>query len=364
MKKTLLVCLFSFGAVSLLGQDLSTCLQNASNVLQREQNSAGAAYTAALAQDQTDCDGCEQPAISQYNQCVLQAFSTCSGDPNCIAGYESLFCDPPLESGKAGCVQTQNNSDDAAWQDYQDLLNQANDLYAAATTQCYQLYPTGGSGDACYVEGEIDCSDPNSSPDFTCYNFYCGGDSCCVQYDPIIIDIEGDGYALTSPSDGVPFDMAGNGQMTKVSWTSMGSGDAFLALDRNGNGKIDDGTELFSNFTPNSGFGSNKNGYNALAFYDRPVNGGNGDGWIDKSDAVFSKLLLWVDKNHNGISESDELFTLPQLGITRISLGYKESKWSDAYGNMFRYRAQVIRDGSGGPAKDHWAYDVDLHAAQ
>ena len=213
----------------------------------------------------------------------------------------------------------------------------------------------GTDGMSCFYPGEFDNE---------CSTYYCGTDGCCDYYDPIIIDVQGDGYSLTSPQDGVLFDITGRGQRTKVSWTSMGADDAFLALDRNGNGVIDDGSELFSNFSPNAGPAGKQSGYTALAFYDKPENGGNGDGWIDENDAIYARLLLWVDKNHNGISEPDELFTLPQLGITRVSLNYHQSKWADAYGNVFRNRAQVVRGDSNGPGKDHWAYDVLVHGVQ
>ena len=222
----------------------------------------------------------------------------------------------------------------------------------------------GSGGDNPCPGGEYPCDEgdhDNSCLYYTCEDGPYGSDYCCLPYDPILIDVNGDGYSLTSPSNGVLFDMAGNGNKTQISWTSAGADDAFLALDRNGNGRIDNGTELFSNFSPNAKSGSG--GYNALAFYDQPANGGNGDGWIDAKDAVFSKLLLWVDRNHNGISDRGELFTLPQLGITAISLDYKESKRTDAYGNLFHYRAKVIRSGPGA-GKDHWAYDVFLHAKQ
>jgi hypothetical protein len=189
------------------------------------------------------------------------------------------------------------------------------------------------------------------------------GTGCCKYNDtPIVIDIVGDGYELTSSSDGVSFDMEGNGQPVRLAWTAAGSDEAWLALDRNGNGRIDDGTELFSNFAPQPGQDAEKNGFKALAQYDLRTNGGNRNGWIDPRDAVFPSLLLWQDMNHNGISEPEELHTLLELDVTAISLNYHESKWRDAYGNWFRYRAQVRREGRR-HGRGQWAYDVFLATA-
>ncbi len=159
---------------------------------------------------------------------------------------------------------------------------------------------------------------------------------------PILISLGNNALQLTGPEDGVLFDLTADGMPEKTAWTAAGSDDAFLVLDRNENGIIDDGGELFGDATPQLVVDPDKrNGFEALAVFDDILSGGNEDGFINVDDRIFSSLRLWVDTNHNGFSEADEVVSLPEANILAIELAYRASSRIDGHGNEFRYYSRV-----------------------
>lgn len=157
------------------------------------------------------------------------------------------------------------------------------------------------------------------------------------------------GIELTSLDDGVHFDLDKNGFAEKTAW--IGSEDGFLALDRNGNGKIDNGGELFGDQVTLKDSSTSSEGFEALAELDE-----NGDGVIDKNDSEFANLRVWIDANHNGVSESDELKTLDELGITSISLDHANKSETDSSTGTIVSESSTVTfaDGSVRDISEHW----------
>jgi hypothetical protein len=172
---------------------------------------------------------------------------------------------------------------------------------------------------------------------------------------PIILDLAHNGMHLTGTDDGVWFDLDGDGNVDRIGWTTAGADEAFLWLDSNGNGVVDTGAELF-------GSAMDENGFEALANFDLRDEGdiawgGNADGVIDAQDKVWPHLRLWVDANHDGVSQPEEIFTADQKGVKAIEVGYRWSGRRDAHDNQFRYRAQVAIEHNGHVVTGE-AYDV------
>jgi Putative metal-binding motif len=297
--------------------------------------------------------GTLKPKSVLFVTCTIDFTQTCQIDPGETADENCPECDWDMDGyldvncGGSDCDDNNSNIHPGAHEKCYDQKDNDcdgfTDVYDTDCSECW--YVSGAIGPARYDEFPFSGCPDGSWDD----------NGCCISSSPILIDIIGNGFSLTGFNNPVAFDFSGSGNLRLTAWTAPGSDDAFLVLDRNGNGVIDDGSELFGNFTPQPQSVA-PNGFIALAEYDKFQNSGNGDGQIDSKDAIFSSLKLWQDTNHNGISEPAELHTLASLGLAIIELNYKESKRADQYGNQFRYRAKV-KDIHGAHL-GRWAWDV------
>ena len=157
--------------------------------------------------------------------------------------------------------------------------------------------------------------------------------------DPITLDLDGDGIELTGYTNGAQFDIEGSGSPVHTAFVT--GGDAFLALDRNGNGLIDSGKELFGDQHGAA------NGFEELRKFDS-----NRDGVIDRNDRDFDKLVLFKD-NGNGTTEEGELISIADAGVSAIDLGYRNVDQAAAGGNRIAQIASFLRqDGTRGQAVD------------
>lgn len=202
-------------------------------------------------------------------------------------------------------------------------------------------------------------SDPATDPYCDAYCWTSCVNNACPDgnpWCPILVDMENDGFHLTGLDDPVWFDIDADGMPDLMSWTDRSEG--LLALDRNGNGWIDDGSELFGNATRLADGSRALNGYLALAELDSWIFGGNGDGAIDAADPAFSSLRMWTDHNHDGVSQPEELQTLDEAGIQRISLEYKRSNRTDRYGNQFRFLGRAWKARRNGAVRPVVTWDV------
>ena len=173
---------------------------------------------------------------------------------------------------------------------------------------------------------------------------------------PLVIDLDGDGeIETTSARAGVYFDHDGNGFRENSGW--VGQDDGLLVRDINGNGQIDDGSELFGNHTLLSNGEKAANGFEALKDLDS-----NGDGVFNASDEAWNQIMIWQDRNSNGKVDSGELLTLESAGIAGIDLDYTHQEVVDANGNAHKQSGTVIKnDGTTGSIADVW-FDANPEA--
>jgi hypothetical protein len=164
------------------------------------------------------------------------------------------------------------------------------------------------------------CTPSNSAKPWTPTSFDPANDPLVpvtVPYDPIVFDLDGDGIETVGLKAGVKFDGNADGIKTTTGW--VGKDDGMLVWDRNGNGQIDSGRELFGDQTVLANGQLAANGFAALSEQDT-----NHDGRVDALDVNFGQFKVWQDVNQDGMSQASELFTLAQKGITSVAVQASE----------------------------------------
>jgi hypothetical protein len=180
----------------------------------------------------------------------------------------------------------------------------------------------------------------------------CEWDPSDVRCSPILINLGVGPYRLSGVDDPVSFDLNADGHLDRITWTARAAALAFLALDRNTNGRVDNGSELFGNATPLASGERAPNGFEALKEFDINV-----DGLVDQQDTGWGSLLLWIDANHDGISQPAELSSITHSPIVAIETDYHWTGRRDSSGNFFRYESLMhLRRGK------RPVYDVYFHS--
>jgi hypothetical protein len=163
-----------------------------------------------------------------------------------------------------------------------------------------------------------------------------------------VINLDNGAYRLTGSDDPVMFDIAAEGRARRIGWTAANAAMAFLAMDRNGNGVIDDGSELFGNHTMLANGMVAREGFEALAELDS-----NHDGVVDRNDSTWTRLLLWIDWNHDGVSQGSEIQAIANSDVSALGYEHHFTGRRDPYGNFFRWEANLGKgQGSGRPYYD------------
>ncbi|MDR6609090.1 calcium-binding protein, partial [Pseudomonas synxantha] len=179
---------------------------------------------------------------------------------------------------------------------------------------------------------------------------------------PLVLDLDGDGVETLSINSGVKFDHDKDGIAERTGWVAPDDG--LLVYDRNLNGNIDDGGELFGNYSERTNGQAAGNGFIALADYDE-----NGDGVINVADSIYSKLQVWKDLDSDGKVSTGEIFGLQELGVTSLSTSYDESRYTDANANgFFQQGSFQSASGEAGSLVDVWfaaenkSINLDFHS--
>ena len=167
---------------------------------------------------------------------------------------------------------------------------------------------------------------------------------------PLVLDLDGNGVSMVSHADGVDFDFYGDGETVRLGWTE--GNDGLLVWDRNGDGRINNGTELFGEAMVKQDGTLARDGFDALSDIDS-----NLDGVFDGQDTLFDQVQVWVDANRDGVTDAGELHSLAQLGIASLDLNAEASDRVEN-GNLYGLVSRFTRtDGSQAELVDVWLHN-------
>ena len=267
---------------------------------------------------------------------------------NCFVEAEGTYDCPAIPGYWKFCAP--NTPDPGPYVCTRDITNYTCDLfnirpcnglcgYVDDTSDCSHCAFSAGGKDACTVE--------EGEEQTLLYDDQC---QCCyVSTTPLLVNLHG-GISVSDAASGVWFDLAAEGVSAQVPWPTSDT-DGWLVLDRNKDGTINDGRELFGTSSVLITGRKAANGFVALQELDS-----DGDGAFTAADPMFSEVAVWIDRNRDGISQPDELLSLQTVGLLSISLDYRRSEKRDRNGNRMIYRALArFENGS-----TRFVYDVFL----
>jgi hypothetical protein len=286
----------------------------------------------------------------------FNVFSTGSVTYECsFCLYASITGTHQINDGGVGVVASRSFGPSSGMM----RVTSYNDSISAATVyeHCYQAYLSAtGSYGASNASGSGTMCAPKKPSTSVGGPYYgdSGSDPDDGKESPIVIDVDGGGYRFTSKADGVLFDIRNDGTPARMAWTRPNTEQAFLAVDRDGSGAIDNGAELFGNHTPLESGQLAKNGFEALSELDM-----SGDGVVDASDPAWSRLILWTDRDHDGRSSATELQPVATSSIIALRTDHHWLGRRDRHGNEIRFMSTVtFRHRSGDRTRQY--YDVFL----
>ncbi|NUT68961.1 calcium-binding protein, partial [Pseudomonas corrugata] len=236
------------------------------------------------------------------------------------SGDESIDLNPYIDSlsnALHGLGEVLGEAYTSAIESFQDAMEATGDF-----AQAFNDYVVGALDD---ITDAVSSSIFNFT-DLIVENLRDAYDAALNTVSPLILDLDGDGVETLSLSSGVYFDHDGNGFAESTGW--VGKDDGLLIWDRNGNGQIDDGSELFGNYTHLTNGQIATNGFSVLADLDS-----NHDGKIDANDAAFGQLGVWKDSNSDAKLDEGELLSLGEANVQSLSVGYVDENTTDSQGN-------------------------------